>query len=219
MAFDGCTGLTSVTIPDSVTTIEDIAFGACTGLTTVTIPNSVNTVGELAFAGCTGLTSVIFGSSVTTVGDAAFSNCTGLTGITIPASVISIGDRAFQYCTSLTRVYFRGGAPSAGAEVFREAANVTVYYLPGSTGWGPAFAERLTALWVPVIPNLPSSTGIAPLRLITRSPAPATLRVQWSFDLLTWDNLQTVSRDGGPSEVSDADASGAPCRFYRGVEE
>ena len=94
--FYGCSGLTSITIPNSVTSIEDNAFFGCTGLTSITIPNSVTSIGGSAFYGCTGLTSITIPNS--------FSNCSGLTSITIPNSVTSIGNYAFSYCTSLTSV-------------------------------------------------------------------------------------------------------------------
>ena len=97
-AFEGCSGLTSVTIPNSVTSIGNSAFSGCSGLTSVTIPNSVTSIGEEAFDGCSGLTSVTIGNSVTSLGSFAFMNCTGLTSVTIPNSVTSIGEEAFFGC-------------------------------------------------------------------------------------------------------------------------
>jgi len=82
-AFDGCSGLTSVTIPNSVTTIGSVAFRYCTGLTSVTIPNSVTSIGENAFSECYSLTSVTFPNSVTSIGALAFSRCWGLTSVHI----------------------------------------------------------------------------------------------------------------------------------------
>ena len=73
--FHYCSGLTSVTIPNSVTTIGYGAFYYCSGLTSVTIPNSVTTIGEYAFSHCSGLTSVTIGNSVKKIGDNAFYNC------------------------------------------------------------------------------------------------------------------------------------------------
>ena len=94
-------GLTSVTIPNSVTSIGDSAFSGCTGLTSVTIPNSVTSIGSYAFSGCTGLTSVTIPDGVRSIGAFAFSGCSGLTSVTIPDSVTSIGSDAFSGCYNL----------------------------------------------------------------------------------------------------------------------
>ena len=82
----------------SVTSIGNKAF-RYSGLTSVTIPNSVTSIGSYAFDGCSGLTSVTIGNSVTSIGNSAFSGCSGLTSITIPNSVKSIGSSAFSGCS------------------------------------------------------------------------------------------------------------------------
>ncbi|MCI7334741.1 MAG: leucine-rich repeat domain-containing protein, partial [Oscillospiraceae bacterium] len=82
-AFYGCTGLTSITIPDSITSFGGSAFYGCTGLTSITIPDSVTSIGYYAFYSCTGLTSITIPDSVTSIGYSAFSDCTGLTSVTI----------------------------------------------------------------------------------------------------------------------------------------
>ena len=103
-AFYGCSGLTSVIIPNSVTSIGNYAFSRCSGLTSVTIPNSVTSIGEYAFEYCSGLTSITIPNSVTSIGRSAFANCSGLTSVTIPNSVTSIGSSAFANCSGLTQV-------------------------------------------------------------------------------------------------------------------
>ena len=97
-AFSGCSGLTSVTIPNSVTRIEDLAFSVCLGLTSVDIPNSVTSIGKDAFYECKDLTSVTIPNSVTTIGNSAFANCKNLTSVTIPNSVTSFGEWIFSGC-------------------------------------------------------------------------------------------------------------------------
>ena len=87
-----------------VTRIGPAAISSCTGLTSVTIPNTVNSIDEYAFKNCTGLTSVTIPESVTSIGNGAFQNCTVLTSVTVPKSVTSIGNGAFSYCSGLTSI-------------------------------------------------------------------------------------------------------------------
>ena len=103
-AFWGCESLTSIHIPDSVTNIEEYAFYHCTSLTSVHIPDSVTTIRKMAFWECTSLTSVHIPDSVTTIGNGAFSECESLTSVHIPDSVTSIRNRAFWGCESLTSI-------------------------------------------------------------------------------------------------------------------
>lgn len=82
-AFDGCTDLASITIPNSVISIKYGAFYDCIRLTSVSIPNSVTSIGGSAFFGCTSLTSITIPNSVTNIGDDVFRGCTGLTSIVV----------------------------------------------------------------------------------------------------------------------------------------
>ena len=123
-AFSGCSGLTSVIIPDSVTSIGSSAFSGCSGLTSITIPDSVTSIGESAFCNCSGLTSVTIPNSVTNIGYQAFSGCRGLTSVTIPDSVTSIGDRAFYGCSGLSSVTIGDSVTSIGSGAFRDCNNV-----------------------------------------------------------------------------------------------
>ncbi|MBO4572489.1 MAG: leucine-rich repeat protein [Clostridia bacterium] len=107
-AFRDATNLTTITIPDSVTSIGDYAFMWCNSLTSVIIPDSVTSIGERAFYGCSSLTSVTIGDGVTSIGERAFYGCSSLTSVTIPDSVTSIGGSAFNNCSSLTNIRFNG---------------------------------------------------------------------------------------------------------------
>ena len=141
-AFWNCRGLTSVTIPNSVTSIGEYAFagdglfGGFSGLTSVTIPNSVTSIGDYAFYECRGLTSVTIGNSVTSIGDGAFSGCSGLTSVTIPNSVTSIGGSAFFYCSGLTSVTIGNSVTSIGHGVFAYCIGLTkTNYTGDIAGW------------------------------------------------------------------------------------
>ena len=124
-AFNGCTGLTSVTIPNSVTSIDSWAFDGCTRLTSITIPNSVTSIGSSAFSGCTGLTSITIPNSVTSIGEYAFYHCTGLTSVTIGNSVTSIGGGAFKGCTALASITIGNSVTSIGDWAFKGCTGLT----------------------------------------------------------------------------------------------
>ena len=120
-------GITSCSLPDTVTTVSSSAFQDCTKLTDVSIynvnpdnpKNNLTTLGASAFEGCTALTSVITnGFNISAIPDSCFKNCTALKNfdisnsadtITIPASVTSIGNSAFSNCSSLSQVLFESG--------------------------------------------------------------------------------------------------------------
>ena len=131
-AFSGCSSLSSVTIPNSVTSIGWGAFCYCSSLTSITIPNSVTSIGWYAFDGCTSLTSLTIPNSVTSIGYAAFSSCSSLTSVTIPNSVTSIGDEAFYKCSSLTSVAIPDGVTSIGNSAFYDCSSLTSITIPNS---------------------------------------------------------------------------------------
>ncbi len=126
-AFAYCSGLTSTTIPNSVTIIKDHVFESCRNLNSVNIPNSITSIGEGAFGSCTSLTSIVLPNSVTTIDNWAFSS-SGLTSITIPNSVTSIGSSVFENCISLTSVTIPNNVTSIGSNVFENTAISTPVY-------------------------------------------------------------------------------------------
>ena len=130
-AFSGCNKLTSVTIPNGVTSIGEWAFKGCSKLTSVTIPGSVTSIGDCAFGAyeyatrCSSLTSVTIGNGVKSIGKKAFYQCTGLTSVTIPDSVTSIGDSAFYQCSSLTSMTIGNGVRTIGKNAFSRCSGLT----------------------------------------------------------------------------------------------
>ena len=132
----------------TVASIGVDAFYECSGLKSVTIPNSVTSIGDEAFRDCTGLTSISIPNSVTSIGGGAFKDCTGLTSISIPNSVTSIGGDAFRDCTGLTKVRMEDGNKSLdlGYSIFY-GCNVRELYLGRvltTTEYSPSFGSTLT---------------------------------------------------------------------------
>ena len=159
-AFSGCTGLTSITIPDSVTSIGNYTFQNCTSLTSITIPDSVTSIGDFAFSNCDSLTSVTIPDGVTSIGMFAFSGCTGLTSIIIPDSVTSIGGSAFEYCTGLTSVTIGKGVTNIGESAFDGCTSLNSIIIPnGVTSIGNSAFQGCTSLTSITIPD--SVTSIA----------------------------------------------------------
>lgn len=121
-AFSGCWGVTSVMIPNGVTTIVDGAFSG-SGITSITIPNSITTIGSFAFGDCSNLASVWIGDGVTSIGKQAFRFCHQLASVTIGNSVTSIGDFAFQGC-KLTSVIIPNSVTTIGEYAFEECLDL-----------------------------------------------------------------------------------------------
>ncbi len=130
--FEGCSGLTSLTIPSSVTEIGNWAFFGCSGLTSLTIPSGVTSIGDSAFSGCSGLTSLTIPSGVTSIGYYAFDGCSRLTSLTIPSSVTEIGGYAFSGCSGLTSLTIPYGVTSIGGYAFYDCSGLTSLTIPSS---------------------------------------------------------------------------------------
>lgn len=116
--------VTTLEIPDGVTSIPDYAFEGCSGLTSVTIPNSVIEIGNQAFWGCNGLTSITIPNLVTYIGDYTFYDCSSLTSITIPNNVKYIRDYAFAGCSSLNTLFI----PNSVTYFGKDALKGTTWY-------------------------------------------------------------------------------------------
>ena len=181
--------ITTLTIPNDVTSIGSSAFRYCSSLTSVVIPDSVTSIGSSAFGYCSSLTSVVIPDSVTSIGSSAFSNCSSLTSIVIPDSVTSIGSSAFDNCsslkyniegnlkylgnssnpyvyladttsTSITSAKINDNCKFIGYEAFYYCSSLTSVVIPNSvTSIGEGAFEDCNRLTSVVIPNSVISIG------------------------------------------------------------
>jgi hypothetical protein len=208
MAFYACEFLTSVTIPNSVTTIEQDAFAACLALISVTIPNSVTTIGYSAFMNCFSLASVNIPNSVTTIEPWAFSKCS-LTSVTIPNSVTTIGDNAFNECSYLASVTIPNSVTTIGKGAFFRCDSLASVTIPNSvTTIGDSAFTSCDLLSSVTIPDTVTTIGesafaLCSLTSVTIPISVTTIGVRAFSDCnfltiinVDADNVNYVSVDG-----------------------
>ena len=127
-AFSTCTSLTSISLPNSVTILGNKAFAYCSSLTSISLPSSITSIEDATFFRCRSLKSITIPNSVTNIGAQAFAICESLQSVTIPNSVTSIGNKAFRDCTSLQSVTIPNSVTSIGDGAFEDCSNLSVVY-------------------------------------------------------------------------------------------
>ena len=141
-AFSGCSGLTSIEMPNSVTNIGSYAFHGCTALTSIEIPNSVASIGDEAFRNCSSLAFIFVGSENVNydsrdkcnaiIETATNTLIAGCKNTIIPNSVTSIGNSAFFNCSSLTSIEIPNSVTNIGRYAFYGCSGLTCIEIPNS---------------------------------------------------------------------------------------
>ena len=151
-AFYGCSRLTSLNLPDGITSIGGGAFDGCSGLTSLNLPDGITSIGNDAFCGCSGLTSLNLPASITEIGNEAFWGCSGLTSLNLPAGITKIGYRAFCGCSGLTSINLPAGITTIDDFTFEDCSGLTSLNLPSSLtqidDWAFLRCSGLTSIYV-----------------------------------------------------------------------
>ena len=157
-AFYNCYSLTSVTIPDTVTSISGSAFSSCYSLTSVTIPDIVTIIDASAFSSCYSLTSVTIPDTVTSISGSAFKNCYSLSSITIPDTVTSITSSALYGCYSLSSITIPDTVTSIGNSALYGCYSLSSITIPDTvTSIGNNVFQNCNSLSTITIPDTVTS--------------------------------------------------------------
>lgn len=114
--------ITTIVVPEGVTTLEGSVFASCAALTEVKLPSTLTEMGSSVFSNCELLSKINIPDAITSIGDSLFMNCKALQTVKLPNGVTSIGNSAFSGCTALTTVDYDGELTFIGKELFKDTA-------------------------------------------------------------------------------------------------
>ena len=203
-AFAGCNNLTSVTIPNSITSIGDGSFFRCSSLTNVVISNSVTKIGSSAFDECSSLTSVTIPDSVTFIDCFAFEDCISLSNVVIPDSVTFIGNSAFRGCSSLKGVTISNSVTCIDSCVFKDCRSLTNVAIPkGVTFIHSAAFDGCSSLSAVTIPNSVNAIGACAFRgcsSLANIPIPCSV---YTMDRSSLDECNNITINGYSGSIAE----------------
>ena len=152
--FMGCTGLTSVSIPNTIKTLCPSFFKNCRGLSSVRLSNNLKSIGSEAFAGCISLANISIPDSVTYIGESAFMGCWSLTSVSIPNTIKTLNLSLFENCKSLTSVMLPNELNRIGNQVFMNCISLANISIPDSVTYiGESVFMGCSGLTSVSIPN------------------------------------------------------------------
>lgn len=129
-AFKNCTSLTSINISNNMTSIGGGAFKDCSHLSFISLPTGLTTIGTNTFENCSSLQSVSLPSGLTSIGIEAFKNCISLSSVTCPSTLVSIWHNAFENCSSLTSITIPAGVTLIGSRAFQNCSSLVSVIVP-----------------------------------------------------------------------------------------
>ena len=127
--------ITSITFPNSITSVGRAAFYCCSLLDSVVLPEKVTVIGDMLFANCTSLRRVVIPEGLTLIDNSAFNSCYSLDSLIIPNSVTRIEDWAFALCKGLTYVEMSRGLTYVGRGAFGDCSALNTVIIPDLSSW------------------------------------------------------------------------------------
>lgn len=209
VAFYGCSGLVStLNLPDTLTTIGDQAFFGCSGLTgTLTIPSGVATIGNRAFKECSGFSALVIENGVTVISANAFQDCTGFRGsLVIPSSVTTIGSYAFQRCGFDGTLTLSDGITTIRSGAFQSCGFTGELVIPNSvTTLESAFAGCSGFTGTLVLPTGITSLdgGFSMCRGFTKVVVPENITSIGTYTFYNCSGLESVSLPNSLTSIGD----------------
>ena len=196
--FNGCTNLTTIQLPVTVTNLGNLCF-AYSGIQTITLPPNITSL-NATFLGCQSLTNVQLPAQLWAVSYQLFNGCTALQQLVIPPNVTYCSPRAFTGCANLTQIMFTGNAPwVAYPLILPEECQATIYYLPTGNGWTNTFMGRQSLLWNPALTLDKNSQTI---QILGTATIPYTL--ESTEDLAgIWHDIQIGTLTNGAATIHD----------------
>lgn len=153
-AFQNCSKVSELNIPESVVSMEKNVFNSCSSLLKISLPQSITAIPEGAFMNCQALHEIAIPNSILTIGDNAFNGCGSIISINIPDKVTTIGQSAFYSCSSLEKVVFGKALESIGSQAFRSCSSLQSVNIPDNvTTIGREAFQDCTALTDAVLSN------------------------------------------------------------------
>ena len=156
-AFQNCSALNSIALPDAITAINDWTFELCGALVTIDIPDNVTTIGMGAFHTCSSLTSITFSNQLVSIGNWAFQDCTALTSVHLPNTLTTLSLSAFCGCTLLDDVELSSSMTDVAEGTFYGCASLQSITLPNGIKTIGARAFSYTSLTSIVLPETVSA--------------------------------------------------------------
>lgn len=201
-AFQNCKDLTSVIIPQTITSLPSSAFLNCSSLTTITMPSTVTTIGNNAFEGCKALSSIVIPEGVTAISNYLFNGCEKLASVTLPQGITTIGEGAFVDCKSLTTLSLPNQITSIEKTAFKNCTGLTSIVLPEElTTIKESSFEGCSGLVAIVLPDTVTGIGTSAFKNCTSLSSIVFSSALYSIGENAFQHCTSLSTVSMPSSV------------------